>query len=92
MAADPIFNMSLTPEALALQKRGFVEFWCLRSKLCLGKAQGGFVSSQLLPPAEFDKVFVPLIVTLTNTEIKVRQEVSVGFSACVCPAKGTQGV
>lgn len=88
MAADPIFNMPLTPEALALQKRGFVELWCLRSKLCLGQAQGGFVSS----PAEFEKVFVALIVMLTNTEIKVRQEVSVGFSACVCPAKGTQGV
>lgn len=65
-----------------MRHQGFCKgLWCLRSRLCLGKAQGGFVSSQLMPPAEFEKVFVLLIVMSTNTEIIVRQEMSVGFCA-----------
>lgn len=93
VAADPIFNMSLTPEALSVRDKGFCKgLCCLRSRICLAQAQGGFVSSQLLPSAEFEKVFIALIVVSTNAEITSRQEVSVGFSACVCQAKGTQGV
>ena len=93
MAADLIFNMSLTLETLSMKDKGsHKDLQCLRSRLCLRKVQRDFLPSHLLPSAESENVCVPLIVRSTNTEIIARQEASVGFSACVCQPKGTQGV
>lgn len=64
----------------------------VRSRLCLGRIQGGFLPLHLLLSAESKNVCVPLIVMSTNIEIIVRQEASVGFNACVCQPEGTQGV
>ena len=70
VAADLIFNMSLTLETLTMKDKGSCKaLWCPRSRLCLRKVQGGFLPSDLLPSAESENVCFPLIVMSTNIEI-----------------------
>lgn len=83
-AADLIFNMTLTMETLGMKdQRSCQDWWCLRSRLCLGKVQGGFLPSHLLPSAESENICLPLILMTTNAEMVARQETLSG-SWCLC--------